>query len=181
MYNRRPSAVSGNPNSAKSLLRAKPLRSFPRRQPISAPSLHQDRLIPVPKQSPPLPMPHIKSPRHRVLQPLHPGHKICLWSLDTQMIMITHQHPPMHPPIRHPASLRQRPEEKATVLIIEIDVFPDTSAKSQLQCVSYSLLHSLALALQRGSKSMSKRMKKEIRSCGLFALTSSRRFPRAIT
>jgi hypothetical protein len=46
--------------------------------------IHHHGLVAVSKKPTPLPMPHIESPRHRVLEPLHALHQIRLGRLNTQ-------------------------------------------------------------------------------------------------
>ena len=69
-------------------------------------------------------MTHVKSPRHRVLQPFHPLHQIGFWSLNEQVVVAGHQNPGMHSPTGLLASFSQTLRKESPVIGIEKNRFP---------------------------------------------------------
>jgi hypothetical protein len=64
-------------------------------------------------------MPHIKPPRHRVLQPFHPLHQVRLGRLNEKVVMVFHQHPRMHLPTRFFTDIGQTLQKKPPIMIIQ--------------------------------------------------------------
>jgi hypothetical protein len=69
-------------------------------------------------------MPHIESPRHRVLEPLHALHQIRLGRLNEKMVMIVHQHPRVNKPTRFFTDISQTLQKKPPVVVIHKDRTP---------------------------------------------------------
>jgi hypothetical protein len=64
-------------------------------------------------------MPHIESPRHRVLKPFHSLHQIRLGRLNEKMVMVSHQHPSMNTPTCFFTDIGKALQKKPPVMIIQ--------------------------------------------------------------
>jgi hypothetical protein len=69
-------------------------------------------------------MTHVKSARHRVLQPFHPLHQIAFRSLNEQVVVVGHQNPGMHTPAGLLASFGQTLQKESPVIVIKKNRFP---------------------------------------------------------
>ena len=83
-------------------------------------TLHQHRLVTVAKQAAPCLVPDVVASGDGVLQPAHASHQIGLGRLYKEVVVVSHQHPGVHPPAGHRASLRQGGEEKPAVVVVVV-------------------------------------------------------------
>jgi len=95
-------------------------------------ALHGHRLVPVPEETAPEPVPQVEAPGISVLQPLHPRHQIGFRRLDGKMVMVPHQDPRMHAPPRFLAGFGQGFEEKTPVIIVPKDPLPPIATRHHM-------------------------------------------------